>query len=65
MLTTQDVSTQWVLRLINTNEGNNQNVNADNSLSSIELINELVKPKVTYVGGYNETKMNAKYLEIN
>ncbi|CAH4034405.1 unnamed protein product [Pieris brassicae] len=59
-LTTQDqkllVPTQCVLRLIRPIEGSNKNVTADNWFSSIELIDELAKRKLTYVGTMKKNK---------
>nr|XP_049692159.1 piggyBac transposable element-derived protein 4-like [Helicoverpa armigera]XP_049696923.1 piggyBac transposable element-derived protein 4-like [Helicoverpa armigera]XP_049708119.1 piggyBac transposable element-derived protein 4-like [Helicoverpa armigera] len=59
-LTTQDqkhlVPTQCVLRLIQPIEGSNRNVTADNWYSSIELIDELAKRKLTYVGTMKKNK---------
>ncbi|CAK1552928.1 unnamed protein product [Leptosia nina] len=59
-LTTQDqkllVPTQCVLRLIQPIKGSNRNVTADNWFSSIELIDELTKHKITYVGTLKKNK---------
>lgn len=53
-LTSQDqkllVPTQCVLRLTQPFEGSNLNVTADNWFSSIQLIDELSKRELTYVG---------------
>lgn len=50
------VPTQCVLRLTKPIEGSNRNVTADNWFSSIQLIDELAKHKLTYVGTMKKNK---------
>ena len=63
-MTTQEqkliVATQCVLRLIQPIEGSNRNVTTDNWFSSIELIDELEKRKLTYVGTMRKKTRNTK-----
>ncbi|CAK1592576.1 unnamed protein product [Parnassius mnemosyne] len=50
------VPTQCVLRLTKPIQGSNRNVTADNWFSSIELVDELAKRKLTYVGTVKKNK---------
>lgn len=63
-LSTQDqkllVPAQCVLKLTQPIEGSNRNVTADNWFSSIQLIDELAKRKLTHLGTLKK-KINEKY----
>lgn len=50
------VPTQCVLRLTKPIQGSNRNVTADNWFSSIQLVDELSKRKLTYVGTVKKNK---------
>lgn len=50
------VPSQAVIRLVKPIEGSNRNVTGDNWFSSIELINELKKRGLTYVGTLRKSK---------
>lgn len=52
--------TQAILRLVKPIENSNRNVTADNWFSSLELVEELTKRSLTYIG--TEKKINLKFL---
>ncbi|XP_071056453.1 piggyBac transposable element-derived protein 4-like [Onthophagus taurus] len=55
-LLTLNKPTQAVLRLAHPIYGSNRNVTADNWFTSVELVNELTKRKLTYVGTMRKNK---------